>query len=462
VGYKQSAKHSNKPPFWLGHPGDACPSLPKGEQHITFCLHHMPWYREHEQHVLLHKFQDSHPLLKAQLPVSTFFPPTFRLFKSADRRELKARIADESLPLEGGPYVTKFTYAHGAGVASLTVKMWDLLKRSDHSTAIQVKEAKQRKIVQYYVNDPYLFEDRKFIVRNWAVIVSVDPLIVYFKEGALYRSMETYVPFVKRDASYKRATHFTNAQSSHKGSALRSSALYSSLGQFQKWLTETGKEKPDFVRTVLQPQMKARMMYAVKALLHPAQGSSAELDGHTPGKRSALPLDSAALQQISFDFLLDSSKNVWLLGVNTGVNSYVNFGGEGFKPRWKTSLQESFTGKFVDLAEEILWRKLNKKPISTLKFFTDTKLKVLIDESIPGWDTVDRVLKCLQGQPDPDGMDAEVEAAETDDNDEDAPSAGAAAAAGGGGGARADGDGQRDGDSSSAGDENSNNFDDGR
>lgn len=210
--------------------------------------------------------------------VSDIFPPTWRLYKQADRRALRARTQNEELPVEGGPYVNKFTFSHGAGNPSITVKMYNQLKKSDESTKIQVKEAKQKMVAQIYINNPYLYEDRKFIIRTWAVILQKEPMIVLYHDGAILRSMPKYIPFTKRDGAYKRAAHFTNAQSTHKGT-LRSSSLYASLSQFQHWLNTKNKETPNFVKESLRPRIKLRMMYALYAMLRPPIGSnSAELD----------------------------------------------------------------------------------------------------------------------------------------------------------------------------------------
>src|SRR5688572_6306954 len=106
----------------------------------------------------------------------------------------------------------KYTFSHGAGKPRLTMKMWDFLKKSDQHTKTQVKEAKQKMIVQKYINNPYLYEGRKFVIRTWAIIISQKPLVVLYHDGTLLRCIPQYAPFVKRDGSFKQAAHFTNAQ----------------------------------------------------------------------------------------------------------------------------------------------------------------------------------------------------------------------------------------------------------
>ena len=64
------------------------------------------------------------------------------------------------------------------GTIGLSLGMWDKIKHSDRSLTMQVKEAKNKAIVQVYINHPYIYEGRKFIIRSYAIIVSSKPMIV--------------------------------------------------------------------------------------------------------------------------------------------------------------------------------------------------------------------------------------------------------------------------------------------
>jgi hypothetical protein len=351
LGYKQATHKVKRPPTFLGYDGEACPKT-FGSEQISFCTQYLPAYREQEQQTFLYLFQRAYRTKKSlSLDVEDFFPLTWRLYKMAERRNLKARTTNETLKLEGGPYVTKFTFSHGAGKPSLTVKMWDKIKKSDHSTKQQVQEAKQKMIVQRYINHPYLFQNRKFVVRTFAIILNNKPMVVLYHDGAILRSLPSYSPFVRRDGNYKSAAHFTNAQSTHKGK-MRSSELYASLGQFQQWLQGRNREHANFLDEQLRPRLKSRMLYALYALLRPpkeVQGERADVK-----KSTKLPSDVVVVQSVCFDFLLDQDKNLWLLGVQTAYCA-VNLGGDAFRPPWKQALQSALGDTPVRLGEELLF-----------------------------------------------------------------------------------------------------------
>jgi hypothetical protein len=413
LGYKQSTGHSGqKKPLFQGLFGETCPKFESGEKLISFCNHFLSWHREQEQLAFLNAYERWLKLNDRKLIVENFFPDTWRLYKQFDRRALRQRTQNETAITEGGPYVTKFTFSHGAGTPSLTVKMNNLLKKSDESTKMQVQEAKQKMIAQRYINNPYLYEGRKFIIRTWAIVLNYNPMIVLYHDGALLRSIPPYTPFIKRDGTYKRAAHFTNAQSTHKGT-LRSSELYASLAQFQLWLNKNGKESPTYVRDNLRPRLKARMMFALYAMMRGPEGGTEQADetettdldsedefsldpkadsGPQVKKPAKIPNDVAVVQPVCFDFLLDADNKLWLLGVQTTGTCAVNLGGDAFRPAWKVAMQTALADRLVDLGEEMLWRKIaGVKLNSAAEIFTDIGMDVLIDETLPGWSTPDEL-----------------------------------------------------------------------
>jgi len=406
LGYKQSTGHKAKAPLFMGAFGETCPHFDSGEKQVSFCNYHLPTYREQEQlALLLHHERSLKSALLGHIRVENFFPMTWRLYKQQDRRALRSHTQNESVAHEGGPYVNKFSFSHGAGIPSITVKMYNQLKKSDDSTKAQVKEAKQKMIAQKYINNPYLYEGRKFIIRTWAIVVGKDPMMVLYHDGALLRSMPPYSPFTKRDGSYKRAAHFTNAQSTHKGT-LRSSALYATLGQFQQWLDKQHKETPTFVRDSLRPRLKARMIYALYAMMRPTSGTAdlGEDESSEGGpadlvkKSPKLPPDVVVVQPICFDFLLDAENQLWLLGAQTTGTCAVNLGGDSFRPPWKIAMQTALADRLVDLGEEMIWRRVaGVKLDSLVNLHTDVQLDALIDETLPGWSHVEEIKWLVNG-----------------------------------------------------------------
>jgi len=410
LGYKQSTAGGKLKVMFQGNLGESCPHF--DEKQISFCNYYLPLFREQEQQQLLQMQERAIRPIVPDLVVEDFFPLTWRLYKQMDRRALRTRTQNESLPNEGGPYVNKFTFAHGAGKPSLTTKMYNQLKKSDESTKHQTQEAKQKMVVQVYCNNPFLFEGKKFIIRTWAVIINNSPMMVMYHDGAVLRSVVPYSPFTKRDAHYKRAAHFTNDQSTHKGT-LRSSSLYASLGQFQHWLNTQNMETPTFVRDWLRPQIKARMIYALYAMMRPAPRTKADMEDDDESdsgalgaesteivkKQVKLPNDVAVVQPVCFDFLLQEGKaRLWMLGAHANGACAVNLGGDSFRPPWKVAMQTALADRLVDLGEEMLWRKVaNVKLEKLTDLITDMPLDVLIDESLPGWSYTDEINWYLKG-----------------------------------------------------------------
>ena len=317
------------------------------------------------------------------LKVKKFFPSTWRLYKEAERRELKIRLNFDSTKTASSgerAYVVKYTFSHFAGDPSITLKLWDKIKKSDGSVRERDKEAKNKKIAQVWINNPYLFGGKKFIMRTWAVVVSRKPLIVYYSDGYIMRSVTTYTPFKKRDSSYRKSAYFTNLQSGASKSSLRSSNLYASLRDFQRFLNEANQETSDFVDGWLRPKLKARMVYALRALTRIPKG----MDFEALKMPVKLPTNVGVVQSVCFDFLLSDTKHIWMLGMSTSQCT-VNVGGDSFRPSWKVDLQDSVSKRIIDFNEEMLWRRQNQKPISSAFFFTDLNMPLLVDETRPGY-----------------------------------------------------------------------------
>lgn len=206
-------------------------------------------------------------------------------------------------------------------------------------------------------------------------------------DGALLRSVSRFTPFTKRDGNYHRSSHFTNDLKSNKG-PLKSSNIYSSLDWFQKWIDSASLDSPDLVKEVRR-QMRAQVIIILYALLRPKLK-----DYKGP---SMLPPNVHVLQPTCFDFLLDHKKKLWFLGTKVGSDCFITFGGNSFRPQWKNELMKKLTDNIIKLGEELMWRKVAKEPVSTMSFYTDTGLDVLIDETFPDWDFAKEIKDHLEG-----------------------------------------------------------------
>ena len=392
MGFKQATRSSKKTPLVISYDGETCPSWPKNSKHLSFCTQYVLSFREQQQYQLLKALEESARGKETKLKVKKFFPATWRLYKEADRRQLKIRLNFESTKADASTqmktYVIKYTYSHFAGDPSITTKLWDKIKKSDSSVKERDNEAKNKKIVQVWINNPYLFEGRKFVIRTWAVIASRKPLIAYYHDGYLMRSVTPYTPFKKRDSSYRKSAYFTNQQSGVKKSLLRSSNLYASMEDFQEYLNENSLETPGFVDEWLRPKIKARMVYTLSAMTNIIKDT---VDYEALKRPSKLPPNIGVVQAVCFDFIVSDTKHVWMVGASTSQCN-VNVGGDNFRPSWKVRLRDTVAKGMIHLNEEILWRRSSGKPVSSAFFFTDLGANLLVDETRPGYlfsETVD-------------------------------------------------------------------------
>mmetsp|Transcript_7473 Transcript_7473/g.13001 ORF Transcript_7473/g.13001 Transcript_7473/m.13001 type:complete len:764 (+) Transcript_7473:271-2562(+) len=393
LGYKQSTKSSQKAPLWIGADDSKgkCPTF-KEDPRISFCAYFLPQNKA-DQYAHIQSFAEQVPNSNLK---PDFYPATWRLYKEQERKALKDHCTNENMPESGEAFVRKFTVP-GSNYMKSADSVYEQLMKSDRKNKELVKEAKNRAIIQSYVNNPLLIDERKFIIRTFAVIVNKQPMIVFYHDGAVFRSMVKYVPFTRTDSDYKKAAHITSEQKSSgsKKLVLKSSELYMSFNSLQKELTQLGRGiAGDYVSKVLRPQMKARMIYALYAILN--RKHTTEEDSEQP-ETVALPRTTSVVQTGCFDFLLDDNMKLHLLTVATGSHCFINMGGSSFRPAWKAKLQENVSDNTAKLAEEMLWRRIYQKPMSSMRFFTKTGMTVLIDETFPDWDVTTEINNHMAG-----------------------------------------------------------------
>jgi len=389
LGYKQSTKSSRKTPLIFGDENKCQSQFKKEETRISFCPLYVPPNKADQYHHI-QAFAEKIPesMLKPD-----FYPDTWRLWHMDERANLKIHCTNESMTEFGVAYVRKFTVP-GDNYMKSAETIYEQLLKSDKSNKQLVKETKNRAVVQLYINNPFLIEGRKFIIRTFAVIVSNKPMIVFYNDGAIYRSIVKYTPFTRHDSDYKKAAHITSEQKSASKKVLKSSELYMSFGTLQRYLAEAFNEA-DYVDRVLRPHMKAKMIHALYAIMR--RQRSIDQDDSGGDRAESLPVSTAVVQEACFDFLLDENKKLWLITVGTGSHCFVNMGGSSFRPSWKSRMQTELSENTAQLAEEMLWRRQSKKPISSMSIFTRTKMTVLIDETFPDWDVTKEINDHMMG-----------------------------------------------------------------
>uniref|UniRef100_A0A7S0EH49 Tubulin--tyrosine ligase-like protein 9 n=1 Tax=Hanusia phi TaxID=3032 RepID=A0A7S0EH49_9CRYP len=154
----------------------------------------------------------------------------------------------------------------------------------------------QRWIVQKYVENPLLINNRKFDIRQWVLVTDWNPLTVWFYDECYLRfALSDY----NSDALTDRFSHLCNncvQKESSDFEEKRDESMWD-LDAFRGWLTSTGQE------TVWQeqvlPQLQSISTWAVMCaqdLLENRKGSS-ELFG--------------------YDFLIDRDFHIWLIEINS-------------------------------------------------------------------------------------------------------------------------------------------------
>ncbi len=97
--------------------------------------------------------------------------------------------------------------------------------------------ADEKMLVQKYLNEPHLFDGRKYVLRCYLLITSVEPLRVYlYKEGFAKLASEPY-----RDGDFDNLyAHLTNPDVNALNDSVDTAVEFHSFADYRKWLTKNG------------------------------------------------------------------------------------------------------------------------------------------------------------------------------------------------------------------------------
>ncbi|KOO25315.1 tubulintyrosine ligase family [Chrysochromulina tobinii] len=159
-------------------------------------------------------------------------------------------------------------------------------------------EREHKMIAQRYVDRPLLIERRKFDMRQWVLVTSINPLVVW-------RYSHYYLRFSSReynDDLADRVTHLTNQSIQKKcegyGTAIEGNMW--SREQFHSFLTAQHG-----------PEAGARTAAAVEARMSAVVGDTMRAVCDVIEPRAA------SFELYGFDLMLDAQYGVWLLEVNS-------------------------------------------------------------------------------------------------------------------------------------------------
>jgi len=240
---------------------------------------------------------------------SSFWPATYHQTDAADQAILR-EIFNGSAP-NVVPWVVKAPGVHlGAGVVLLaSEEEYDAVRRTGRASA-----ANQHvcvfgcgdSIVQRYVANPLLLppHSRKFDLRVYWLVASVEPLRVYYHDGTTRSSLRTYDP---EDVRHKQMflTNVAQQKKSKDDYAEHKEELRLTFDALGEVLKETHPHVPDALTLV-----RRRMCHAIAAVV--VEGRD-ELTART---RAGTGPDAFSL--LGADFLLDTDLNAWLLELQNG------------------------------------------------------------------------------------------------------------------------------------------------
>jgi tubulin monoglycylase TTLL3/8 len=170
-----------------------------------------------------------------------------------------------------------------------------------HSGLEEIKRrinVKQSWIIQKYIENPLLIHNRKFDIRQWVLITSFCPLIVWFYDDCYLRfSAESY----DVDAIDNKFSHLTNNSVVKYSENFTDSSEFAgcmwSSAQFRDFIISLTGE--NLFVTQIHPRIQEIVLSAIKSV-----------QKHVNHRENSFEL-------LGFDLMVDSNMQPWLLEANT-------------------------------------------------------------------------------------------------------------------------------------------------
>lgn len=203
-------------------------------------------------------------------------------------------------------------------------------------------------VVQQYIDNPYLLEEKKFNLRAFLVILSVNPLEVYlWKEGLIYIAPEKF-SMDKKNLSNKNIHIANMLTSGEKAKVTNYSKFNSSVLRFTELLEIEFGDKAEIVYSNLT-DLVLWLCEIIKS-----QGILAQQNYRCKGS-------SFMHKFLGLDIIIDKTLNCWLIE----TERYPGVGAGVFKERSEINMQ--FINEYWDLI-------LNKNNLVSSKNFTQLKV----------------------------------------------------------------------------------------
>jgi len=172
----------------------------------------------------------------------------------------------------------------------------DPCPRDSPEDADREASTKQR-VVQRYIHPPLLLGGtKKFDIRVYMLIASVDPLLVYYLTGHTCRCIEDYDP-----ADFEnKFRHISNGhiQKHHPMYKALKNDINQEFTSIQEHLDKSGKGGPNWVNEAMVPRVKEIMIWSVNSVKH-----------------KLAPI-TGSFGLFGSDFIIGDDLNVWLVEHN--------------------------------------------------------------------------------------------------------------------------------------------------
>ena len=290
----------------------------------------------------LKEFDRTRP--RGDLSLGAFYPDTYRLYDDDECRAFFARLPESDDP--DNLWIFKPTDS-SSGRGMQIVWQFEGLKQMyrdmDRDMFAWAIGGGREYIVQRYLKNPLLLQDRKSEIRVYWLIACLDPLLVLlFKEGTARLNSRPY----RLDDFDDVLVHVTNIyQQKHHPDYDPSLTLKWSFSRLQAYLEdELHLAGPDFIDGQLRPQLSRCLEFVTRA--------TAQTLVQTPESGLFFGLYGA-------DFILDDHLHPWLTEVQLGP-------GLSYDDPIKKQLIPAVLGEAVQIVLEVQERQRRGDPLGRL------------------------------------------------------------------------------------------------
>ncbi|MCF6807954.1 tubulin--tyrosine ligase family protein [Thiotrichales bacterium 19S9-12] len=240
----------------------------------------------------------------SSLKLSEFYQETYRLSDKADLNTFLKKIPSKDH--KSNLWIFKPTgqsKGRGIHITWELNRIKQLLSKHNYKQKIYFdKQHAYRYIVQRYIQNPLLLNNKKSEIRIYWLIASLDPLIIYlFNQGTVRLNTKDYI----LDNFNDPLVHITNIYQQKKHIPEDSAfELKWSFHKFDEYLFKNNlTSQHNFTKNILMPKLKKIILYIMSATKHKLNSNKKSC--HFFGLYGA-------------DIILDDSLNPWLSEIQEG------------------------------------------------------------------------------------------------------------------------------------------------